>query len=152
MHAEAQEEKKAARQQALGEIAKCDVMLQEQTQLASEVHGLSNKLTCLEASLTKAERNAQSLKKCAEEAEAAKQAAERSADNKVRQALEEFRFSDTYRVAAGGDSTYCLYRFAKTYKDTNPHIVANYEEFISEYPSEWFANVHVHAPLSPLEE
>ncbi|GAA0148405.1 hypothetical protein LIER_07858 [Lithospermum erythrorhizon] len=91
------------------------------------------------------ERNAQSLKKLAEEAEAAK-------DGKLRQALEEFRHSDIYRASAGEDSAYYLCRFAKTYKDSNPQIVANYEEFISEYPPEWFTNIDIHAHLSSMEE
>ncbi|GAA0178204.1 hypothetical protein LIER_29807 [Lithospermum erythrorhizon] len=125
MHAEAQSEKKAVRQQALAEIAKCEEMCQEQIKLASEL---------------------------AEEDEAAIEAAEKSADDKVRQTLEDFRHSDIYPTTAGDDSTYCLCRFAKTYKDSNPQLIVNYEEFMSEYPQEWFANIDIHAPLSPMEE
>ncbi|GAA0144507.1 hypothetical protein LIER_04937 [Lithospermum erythrorhizon] len=61
------------------------------------------------------------------------------------------RFED-FRMELGNEAAYCLCRFTKTYKDNNPAIVANYEDFIQGYDQACFAPLNLSAPLTPDEE
>ncbi|GAA0159348.1 hypothetical protein LIER_38851 [Lithospermum erythrorhizon] len=68
----------------------------------------------------------------------------------VQRAIFEYQRFAEFRLEAGKEAIYCLCLFTKTYRDVNPPIVANYEDFIQDYPKEWFASLDISIPLSPL--
>ncbi|GAA0150604.1 hypothetical protein LIER_09512 [Lithospermum erythrorhizon] len=63
-----------------------------------------------------------------------------------------YHFSEDFRNEAGRDAAYCLCRFTRTFKDSNPLIVDNYKEFIAGYNADWFSSCDLEAPLTPDEE
>ncbi|GAA0169554.1 hypothetical protein LIER_24008 [Lithospermum erythrorhizon] len=77
--------------------------------------------------------------------------AEALAQQRVQEALENFKDTLEYKLAAGTKVVYCLFEFVKTYKDDTPSLVMNYQEFIQPYPSEWFAALSFDTPSSPEE-
>ncbi|GAA0174812.1 hypothetical protein LIER_28125 [Lithospermum erythrorhizon] len=70
----------------------------------------------------------------------------------VDEALHAYQKFIDYALEVGKEAPYCLFRFSKSYKDVNPSIVANYEEFIQGYPKDWFVSLSINALLSPAEE
>ncbi|GAA0185704.1 hypothetical protein LIER_32992 [Lithospermum erythrorhizon] len=79
--------------------------------------------------------------------------AEQTLSQRVEKAIYDYQRSEAFRSEAGKEVAYCLCLFTKTYKEVNPSIVANYEEFIQGYDPDWFAPLDLSAPLTPsLEE
>ncbi|GAA0185656.1 hypothetical protein LIER_32944 [Lithospermum erythrorhizon] len=63
--------------------------------------------------------------------------AEETLPQRVEKAIYDYQRSEDVRLEAGKEAAYCLFFFTKTYKEDNPAIVANYEEFIEGYDPEW---------------
>ncbi|GAA0183322.1 hypothetical protein LIER_30750 [Lithospermum erythrorhizon] len=133
-------EKKAATEQALAKIAKCKDLEALNVKLEGEKFDLSLKLPRQQLSLSQETKRAN-------EAEQKAQVAQESATK----ANEEYRASEAFHDELGEETTYCLCRFVKTFKDINPSLVTHYQEFINGYPSHWFSSLDIEAPLSPME-
>ncbi|GAA0164573.1 hypothetical protein LIER_20172 [Lithospermum erythrorhizon] len=54
----------------------------------------------------------------------------------LKEANERLKQSEEFHLEAGKEAAYCLCRFTKIYRDVNSSIVANYQDFIQEYPEE----------------
>ncbi|GAA0185604.1 hypothetical protein LIER_32892 [Lithospermum erythrorhizon] len=102
----------------------------------------------------RAQRISELSRKRAEEALQKLKEVEDSLPIKVEEAcqLRQYHFSEDFRNEAGRDAAYCLCRFTRTYKDSNPLIVENYKDFIAGYDADWFSSCDLDAPLTPEEE
>ncbi|GAA0174556.1 hypothetical protein LIER_41738 [Lithospermum erythrorhizon] len=138
-------EKKETTSQAMVEIKKHDALQARFTLLEGEHFDISQKLERLQLV------HNQKTKKVGELEQKVK-SAEEALPLQVQKAIFDYQRSDEFRLEARKEVAYCLCRFTKTYRDVNPFIVANYKDFIQEYPKEWFAHLDLSAPLTPLAE
>ncbi|GAA0150078.1 hypothetical protein LIER_09098 [Lithospermum erythrorhizon] len=139
-------EKKEASAQTLAEMKKNDLPQSRFTRLEGENFDISNMLQRLQLV------HDQSTKRMRELEQRAK-IAEETLSQRVEMAIYDYQRSKDFRNETEKEAAYCLCRFTKTYKEVNPSIVANYEEFIQGYDQEWFAPLDLSAPLTPtLEE
>ncbi|GAA0174130.1 hypothetical protein LIER_27583 [Lithospermum erythrorhizon] len=70
----------------------------------------------------------------------------------IEKAIYDYQCSEDFRNEAGKEAGYCPCHITKTYKEVNPSIVANYEEFIQGYDPEWFAHLNLSAPFTPTSK
>ncbi|GAA0161006.1 hypothetical protein LIER_17425 [Lithospermum erythrorhizon] len=120
-------EKKEETSQAMVEIKKHDALQTRFTRLEVEHFDISRKLGRL-------------------------QLVHNQTTKKVQKAIFDYQRSAEFRLEADKEAAYCLCCFTKTYRDVNPSIIANYEDFIQEYPEEWFAPLDLSGPLTPIAE
>ncbi|GAA0166528.1 hypothetical protein LIER_21664 [Lithospermum erythrorhizon] len=135
-------EKKEVTAQTLAEIKKQDLLQARFTKLEGEHFDISNKLQRLELV------HSQTAKKISELEQRAKDA-EEALPQRIEKAIYDYHCSEDFQVEVRKEAAYCLCHFAKTYKEVNPDIVANYLDFIQPYPEEWFAPSDLSAPLTP---
>ncbi|GAA0171951.1 hypothetical protein LIER_41253 [Lithospermum erythrorhizon] len=98
------------------------------------------------------ERADEALQKLKEVEESVPFKVEEACRLREKEAIRQYQFSKYFRNEAGRNSAYCLCRFTRTYKDSNPLIVENYKDFIAGYNADWFASCDLEAPLTPEEE
>ncbi|GAA0141084.1 hypothetical protein LIER_02309 [Lithospermum erythrorhizon] len=136
---------KEATSQAMVEIKKHDALQARFTRLEGQHFDISQKIDCLQLV------HNQTIKKVGELEHRVK-SAEEALPQRVQKAIFYYQRSVEFRLETGKEAVYYLCRFTKTYKDVNPSIVVNYEEFIQEYLQEWFAPLDLSAPLTPISE
>ncbi|GAA0142486.1 hypothetical protein LIER_03377 [Lithospermum erythrorhizon] len=135
-------EKKEAAAQTLAEIKKHDLLQSRFTRLEGENFDISNKLQLV---------HDQSAKKMSVLEQRAK-TAEETLSQLVEKAIYDYQRSEAFHSESGKEAACFLCRFTKTYKEVNPSIVENYEEFIQGYDPDWFAPLHLSAPLTSSPE
>ncbi|GAA0171357.1 hypothetical protein LIER_25408 [Lithospermum erythrorhizon] len=133
-------EKKEATAQTLVEIKKHDLLQAHFTRLEGEHFDISNKLQRLELV------HIQMVKKVGELEPRAKDA-EEAPPQRIEKAIYDYHRFEDFQVKVGKEAAYCICRFAKTYKEVNPDIVANYLDFIQPY----FKEEEDDAPPAPAD-
>ncbi|GAA0157642.1 hypothetical protein LIER_14869 [Lithospermum erythrorhizon] len=119
----ASKEKKEATDHAMAEIRKHDALQAWFTRLEGEHFDISQKLERLLLV------HNQTAKRVSEYEQKAK-AAEEALPRRVQEAIHDYQRSNAFHLETGKEAAYRLFRFTKTYRDVNPSIVLNYEDFI----------------------
>ncbi|GAA0174217.1 hypothetical protein LIER_27658 [Lithospermum erythrorhizon] len=147
-----QKEKKEAQEQCIQEAKKLDLLDARYTRLEAENEGLNSKYKNAQLMAEFSKKKEEEATQRADDATRKLKEVEEAIPGQIQEAIREYQFSEDFRNEAGKDVAYCLCRFTKTYKGSNPAIVENYREFIQGYNEDWFANCNLDAPLTPEEE
>ncbi|GAA0172780.1 hypothetical protein LIER_26535 [Lithospermum erythrorhizon] len=148
-----QREKREAQEQCIQMGEQYDLLnnrfarLEGETEYAKEQHKRAQRIS--EISKKRAD---EAMQKLNEVEEAVPLQIEEACCHRMKEAIRQYYLSEDFRNEVGKDAAYCLCRFARTIKDSNPLIVDNYKDFIKGYNADWFTSCNLEAPLTPDEE